>query len=822
MKPARELAVNAHPSGRHFLQIPGPTNVPDRILRAIGTPTVDHRGPQFQQLGRSVLEGLRRIFRTTEPVVIFPASGTGAWEAALVNTLSPGDTVLMCETGHFATLWKRLAQRLGLEVVFLEGTWRRGADAQSIAAHLRHDTAAKIRAVCVVHNETSTGVCTRIPEVRAAIDGAQHPALLMVDTISSLASVDYQHDAWGVDVTVAGSQKGLMLPPGLSFNAISRKALAASAHAKLPRAYWDWADMLEPNARGFFPYTPASNLLYGLHEAIAMLEEEGLREVFARHARLAEATRAAVQGWGLEIVAQDPAEYSATLTAVLIPEASPANADALRAIALEHFNLSLGQGLGRLSGKVFRIGHLGDFNALMLLGALGGVEMALRLAGVPHRSGGVQRAMEVLGVQEAGNPRRCAPADPDRCPELPALAGRNAHIAPFQVMDLVRQASALEAAGRSIIHMSIGEPDFTAPRPVVEALARAAREGRSQYTAATGVAELRKAIAGYYLASEALEVDPDCILITAGASAALTLACMALVNPGDEVLMTDPGYPCNRHFVAAAGGVPRAIHTGEATRFQLSAAMVAQHWRKESRGMLLASPANPTGTSLGREALSATLEAVRERGGFVIMDEIYQGLSYGDRAAGIAPGAYSALHIRRDLVIANSFSKQFHMTGWRLGWLIVPPKWVRSFEKLQQNLYICPSALAQHAALACFLPECLAEFARRRDQFEARRNRIVPALRALGFHIPVTPDGAFYVWASIRNFGMSSSTFAERLLHEAGVSIVPGTDFGSHAAHDWVRFSYATSLEGIEEALARIEAWSAGLNGQVRRGAITL
>jgi aspartate/methionine/tyrosine aminotransferase len=445
--------------------------------------------------------------------------------------------------------------------------------------------------------------------------------------------------------------------------------------------------------------------------------------------------------------------------------------------------------------------------------------MALKLAGVPHRSGGVQRAMEVLGVEEGVNTRRSYPASPSPRPELPALAGRNAHIAPFQVMDMVRQASALEAAGRSIIHMSIGEPDFTAPKPVVQALERAAREGRSQYTAATGVAELRKAISDYYLASEALEVDPDCVLITAGASAALTLACMALVNPGDEVLMTDPGYPCNRHFVAAAGGVPRAIETGAGTRFQLTAAMVAQHWRTESRGMLLASPANPTGTSLGREALASTLEAVRERGGFVIMDEIYQGLSYGDRDAGIPPGAHSALHIRGDVVIANSFSKQFHMTGWRLGWLIVPPQWVRSFEKLQQNLYICPSALAQHAALACFMPECLAEFARRRKQFEARRNRIVPALRALGFQIPVTPDGAFYVWANIGNFGMPSSTFAERLLHEAGVSIVPGSDFGRHAAHDWVRFSYATSLEGIEEALERIAGWVAGLSEQVRGGA---
>ena len=391
--------------------------------------------------------------------------------------------------------------------------------------------------------------------------------------------------------------------------------------------------------------------------------------------------------------------------------------------------------------------------------------------------------------------------------ELPALAQRNEHIAAFQVMDIVRKAKALEAAGRSVIHMSIGEPDFTAPEPVVAALEAAIRAGRSQYTAATGLPELREAIAGYYLASEGLDVDPACIVITAGASGALTLACMALINPGDQVLLSDPGYPCNRHFVAAAGGVPVSIPTGVATRFQLSADLVAQHWGSACRGILLASPANPTGTSLGREALALTLAAARERKGFVIVDEIYQGLRYGDPDAGIAPGGYSALHTRRDLVVANSFSKQFHMTGWRLGWLVVPSQWVRTFEKLQQNLYICPSALAQHAALACFLPESLEEFARRRRCYQERRDRIVPALEALGFEVPVKPDGAFYVWTKVSGLGLPSSVLAERLLHEAGVAVVPGADFGHHAARDWLRFSYATSMDAIEEALARIRHW---------------
>lgn len=396
MKLANGLALNSHPSGRHFLQIPGPTNVPDRILRAMDYPTIDHRGPEFQQLGKSVLAGIRQIFATGQPVVIYPASGTGAWEAALVNTLSPGDTVLMCETGQFAALWRRLAERLGLKVEFIAGDWRHGADPQAIGAALAADAGHWIKAVCVVHNETSTGVTSRVAEVRAAIDAEKHPALLLVDTISSLGSIDYRHDAWGVDVTVAGSQKGLMLPPGLSFNAVSEKALAASKSARLPRSYWDWNEMLAANANGFFPYTPATNLLYGLHEAIAMLLEEGLANVFARHRRHAEATRAAAKAWGLEVLCADPREYSPVLTAIVMPEGH--NADALRKVALERFNMSLGQGLGKVAGKVFRIGHLGDFNDLMLIATLGGVEMSLGLSGVPHRPGGVQAAMQVLAA----------------------------------------------------------------------------------------------------------------------------------------------------------------------------------------------------------------------------------------------------------------------------------------------------------------------------------------------------------------------------------------------------------------------------------------
>ena len=382
-------------SGRPFLQIPGPTNVPDRILRAIDRPTIDHRGPAFQRLGRELLEGLKAVFKTKSPVVIFPASGTGAWEAALVNTLSPGDRVLMVETGHFATLWSRMAGRLGLEVELIPGDWRHGVDPEEVEAHLAADRARGIKAVCVVHNETSTGVTSRIAEVRKALDRARHPALLMVDTISSLASIDYRHDEWGVDVTVAGSQKGLMLPPGLSFNAIGEKARAAGKTAKLPRSYWSWEEMLASNATGFFPYTPSTNLLFGLKEAIAMLREEGLENVFARHDRHAEATRRAVRAWGLEILCANPREYSSSLTGVLMPPGH--DADAFRKVTLERYDLSLGSGLGKLQGKVFRIGHLGDFNDLMLAGTLCGVEMGLGAAGVPIKASGVAAALAYLG-----------------------------------------------------------------------------------------------------------------------------------------------------------------------------------------------------------------------------------------------------------------------------------------------------------------------------------------------------------------------------------------------------------------------------------------
>jgi alanine-glyoxylate transaminase / serine-glyoxylate transaminase / serine-pyruvate transaminase len=384
----------SHRAGRHFLQIPGPTNVPDRVLRAMDRPTIDHRGPDFNRLARAVLDGLKPIFGTHHPVVIYPASGTGAWEAALVNTLSSGDLVLMCETGHFASLWRGLAEKLGLRTEFLPGDWRHGADPAAIEARLAEDTKREIRAVCVVHNETSTGVVSRIPDVRAAIDRAGHPALLMVDTISSLGSLPYRHDDWGVDVTVAGSQKGLMLPPGLSFNAVSQKALVASKTATLPRAYWAWDAMLEPNRAGWFPYTPATNLLYGLHEAIVMLMDEGLDNVFARHARHGEATRRAVRGWGLEVLCADPREVSNSLTAVVLPEGH--DADRVRALILDHFDLSLGTGLGRLAGRVFRIGHLGDFNDLTLAGTLSGVEMGLALSGVPIVREGVRAALDFL------------------------------------------------------------------------------------------------------------------------------------------------------------------------------------------------------------------------------------------------------------------------------------------------------------------------------------------------------------------------------------------------------------------------------------------
>src|SRR5688500_9953182 len=394
-------------AGRHYLQIPGPTNVPDRVLRAIDFPTMDHRGPEFAELGKGVLAGMKRVFKSTQgEVVIYPASGTGAWEAALVNSLSPGDRVLMAETGHFATLWQKLAARLGLEVEFLAGDWRHGADPDEIEKRLRADRDKRLKAVCVVHNETSTGVVSRIAEVRKAIDGAGHPALYMVDTISSLASLDYRHDEWGVDVTVAGSQKGLMLPPGLSFNCISAKALAASKAARLPRSYWAWDDMLAHGRDGYFPYTPATNLLYGLREALRMLlEEEGLDAVFARHQRHAEATRRAVRGWGLEIFALDPREYSASLTGVLMPAGH--DADKVRKVILDAFDLSLGTGLTKLGGKMFRIGHLGDFNDLMLMGTLAGVEMGLGLAGVPVKEEGVQAAMAYLAESHA-QPKRAA------------------------------------------------------------------------------------------------------------------------------------------------------------------------------------------------------------------------------------------------------------------------------------------------------------------------------------------------------------------------------------------------------------------------------
>jgi alanine-glyoxylate transaminase/serine-glyoxylate transaminase/serine-pyruvate transaminase len=381
-------------AGRHFLQIPGPTNVPDRVLRAMDHPTIDHRGPAFTELGKRCLDGMKTIFKTDTHVVIYPASGTGAWEAALVNLLCEGDTVLMVETGHFASLWQKMATNLGIKTEFLETDWRRGVDPQAVEDRLRDDSAGEIRAVCVVHNETSTGSRSRIGEVRKAMDAAGHTALLMVDTISSLASIDYRHDEWGVDVTVSGSQKGLMLPPGLSFNALSERAIAESRNGGMNRSYWDWHDQIAANASGAFPFTPATNLLYGLAEAIDMLHEEGLDNVFARHDRHAEATRRAVQAWGLEVLCQEPQDYSSSLTAVLLPEGH--DADALRATILRHFNMSLGNGLSRLAGKVFRIGHLGDFNDLMLMGTLSGVEMGLKLADIPHQSGGAATAMQYL------------------------------------------------------------------------------------------------------------------------------------------------------------------------------------------------------------------------------------------------------------------------------------------------------------------------------------------------------------------------------------------------------------------------------------------
>ena len=384
-------------TGRHFLQIPGPTNVPDQVLHAIAAPTIDHRGPEFARLTTELLQELKPVFGTDGHVVIYPSSGTGAWEAALVNTLSPGDQVLAFETGHFATLWTAMAVALGLEVDFVPGDWRHGVDPEVVAQKLGADEEHRIKAVCVVHNETSTGVTSRIPEVRAAIDSVGHPALLLVDTISSLASIDYRHDEWGVDVTVAGSQKGLMLPPGLGFNAVSEKALSAARKAALPKTYWDWTPILESNAKGFFPYTPATNLLYGLRVALQMLYDEGLPNVFARHQRHAEATRAAVRGWGLEVLCADEREHSGSLTAVLVPDGY--DADAVREIALSRYDMSLGTGLGKLAGRVFRIGHLGHFNDLTLAGTLGGVQMSLREAGVPIDSRGIGSALERLEAQ---------------------------------------------------------------------------------------------------------------------------------------------------------------------------------------------------------------------------------------------------------------------------------------------------------------------------------------------------------------------------------------------------------------------------------------
>jgi alanine-glyoxylate transaminase/serine-glyoxylate transaminase/serine-pyruvate transaminase len=387
-------------SGRHFLQIPGPTNVPDRVLRAMDFPTIDHRGPEFAALTRDVLEGLAPIFQTRGRVVIFPSSGTGACEAAMVNTLSPGDRILIMETGWFSHIaWRHQAEKLGLQVDYAPGTWRRGAQPEEVEARLRADAAHAIKAVIVVHNETSTGVTSRIGDVRRAMNSARHPALLIVDTISSLASIDYRHDEWEVDVTVAGSQKGLMLPPGLGFNAISDKALAASRSAKMPRSYWDWEGILKNNASGFFPYTPATNLLYGLREALTMLHDEGMANVFRRHQRHAEATRAAVRAWGLEVVCEDAREHSGSLTAIFTPDGH--DADRLRKVVLDTYDMSLGTGLGTLAGKAFRIGHLGSFNDLMLAGTLAGVEMGLRLAGVPHTAGGILAALDVLGAPVA-------------------------------------------------------------------------------------------------------------------------------------------------------------------------------------------------------------------------------------------------------------------------------------------------------------------------------------------------------------------------------------------------------------------------------------
>jgi alanine-glyoxylate transaminase/serine-glyoxylate transaminase/serine-pyruvate transaminase len=393
-------------TGRHFLQIPGPTNVPDRVLRAMDHPVIDHRGPEFAKLGKEVLEGMRAIFRTSGPVIIYPSSGTGACEAALVNTLSPGDRVLIFETGHFSAIWRQAAERVGLNVEYVPNNWRRGASPADMEARLGSDPRHTFKAVVVVHNETSNGATSRVAELRRTMNRLRHPALLIVDAISSLACIDYRHDEWEVDVTVCGSQKGLMVPPGLGFNAISEKALSASKSAKLPRSYWDWREMLKSNELGFFPYTPATNLLYGLREALHMLHEEGLTNVFRRHYRHGEATRAAVRAWGLEIVCEEPLEYSSSMTAVFTPGGH--SADRLREIILENFDMALGAGLGKLAGKAFRIGHLGSFNDLMLAGTLSGVEMGLRLTGVPHNAGGVMAALDHLAP--AGAKSQSSPA----------------------------------------------------------------------------------------------------------------------------------------------------------------------------------------------------------------------------------------------------------------------------------------------------------------------------------------------------------------------------------------------------------------------------
>lgn len=397
---------SSRPVGRHFLHIPGPTPVPDRVLRAMDTPIIDHRGPEFAKLAKKCLDGIKTIFKTSNPVIIYTATGTGAWEAALVNTLSPGDKVLMVETGQFATLWKKMAEKLGLKTEFITSDWRNGADPKAVEARLREDKNKEIKAVCVLHNETSTGALTPIAEIRKAIDAANHPALFMVDTISSLASADYRHDEWGVDVSVGGAQKGLMLPPGMSFNAVSDKALAAGKTSKLTKSFWSWDEMLNMNKVGFFPYTPATQMLHGLAEGIAMLHEEGLDNVFARHHRLAEATRRAAKAWGLENLNKNAGQYSPTITAIMLPEGH--DSDKFRAQALEQFNISYGASFGAYAGKYFRIGHLGDVNDAMMMGALSATEMALQLAGVPIKKGGAQAAMDYLVAAHRGDARAAA------------------------------------------------------------------------------------------------------------------------------------------------------------------------------------------------------------------------------------------------------------------------------------------------------------------------------------------------------------------------------------------------------------------------------